>query len=704
MVPNADLSPIRALLAPRSVAVIGASEDPGKFGGRVLQMLLRHRFPGAIYPINPKRETLLGLTAWPSVDDTPQVPDLAIMAVPRDHVPAHIQRCAARGVRGAIVITAGFSDAGPQGAQLEREIVAIAREAGMRLVGPNCLGVISPASDLVLCSSAALDVDGLPNGTVGFVTQSGAFMGTVFDRAAAAAVGFSHCVSVGNQADLELCDFVDFLIEDPDTRVVCVYIEGLKSPQRFVELARKARAAGKPMLAVKAGRTKAGSAAAFSHTASLAGDFAAMQAVCRHEGIVLMDDVFAMLTLAGMMARHPGHKVRDIVMLSTSGGSAAIAADALSDNGIPTTAFAAPTADALGQLYVRGQADNPIDLFGAKVRDVPDIGYQSARIAMADCSADACLVVITSAPGLKTLCADIARGSDEAGKPVLHVMQPARLADPARAELMRTGHPHVDSLAEAVEVLRGWREWSLFEAPAAADASPPIDVRLPLAAGTLGEAQTKELLGRAGLPVNDGMVVPGIEEACAKAPSIGFPLVLKIVSSQIVHKTEVGGVALNIADDAALRRALDTMVARVSRERPDAVIDGFFLQHMVGGSVELLIGARRDPQFGPMVVVGSGGVLVELLEDVQLLPVPVSRATARRALGALKSAPLLAGYRGEAPVDIEGMVDAIVRVSTIADRAGRAGWDFELEINPLKVGPGGCVAVDARARFSEIDA
>ncbi|VTU16255.1 acetate--CoA ligase family protein [Variovorax sp. PBL-E5] len=691
--------PIAALLSPRSVAVIGASEDQGKFGGRVLQMLLRHRYAGTIYPINPNRKELLGLEAYPSVAVTPQAPDMAIMAVPQAQVKARVQECADRGVRCAIIITARFSDAGPEGAAIEAELVAIARAAGMRLIGPNCLGVISPANHLVLCSSPALDVETLPRSPIGFITQSGALMGTLFDRATAMGIGFSHCVSVGNQADLALCDFIEFLIDDPHTRVICSYIEGVKSPARFVQLARRARAAGKPWLAVKAGRTAAGSSAAFSHTASLAGDYAVLKAVCERENIVLLNDVFAMLLLAAAMAQHPAHRVAQAVLISTSGGSAALSADALSDAGIPMTRFGETAREALATLYVPGQADNPVDLYGAKVKEVPDFGYQSALFAMRDADADICLAVITTAPGLTALAGELAQGCAEAGKPVLQVMQPGALANGPRALLRQSGQPFTDSLAEAVEAIRAWRAWSAWREQEAPEPLPALDFAPPAESASLGEEEAKALLHAAGIPVNRGVVVADIEEALVRADEIGYPLVAKIVSPQIVHKTEVGGVALDLHDAAALRAALTAMKRRVQQAMPEARIEGFFLQAMATGTVELLVGARNDPQFGPVLIVGSGGVWVELMKDVVLLPLPVSAAAVREALLSLRIAPLLRGYRGAEPVDLDAAVDAVRRLAAIAERL--RGRDFEFEVNPLKLGPKGCMAVDARARIGE---
>ncbi|WP_420992115.1 acetate--CoA ligase family protein [Cupriavidus sp. 30B13] len=527
-------------------------------------------------------------------------------------------------------------------------------------------------------------------------------MGTLFDRAVAMGVGFTHCVSVGNQADLELCDFVEFLVDDPDTAVICSYIEGIKSPARFRALAARARAAGKPWLVVKAGRTAAGQQAAFSHTASLAGDFAALEAVCRAENVVLLDDVFAMLLLAAAMARHPGHRVRDTVLLSTSGGSAALSADKLAAAQLPMTRFDADTRARLATLFVPGQADNPVDLFGAKVAEVPDFAYQSTRLAMADPRADLCLAVITTAPNLAGMAAEIARAADEAGKPVIHVMQPARLADGARAVLAQAGQPLTDGLGEAVEAVRAWSAWSAWQ-PAQhgqhGQDGARLAVSLPPGATVLDEAAAKALLALAGIPVNAGVVVADAEAARQAAPAVGFPLALKVVSPDIVHKSEVGGVALNLRSAQEVADALGAMAARIAAGWPRARIEGWFLQRMAGGEVELLVGARRDPQFGPMVVVGSGGVLVELLRDVVLLPAPVSAGAARAALASLKLAPLFAGYRGGAPVDLDAAVDVLVRFGALAAQMGER--DFEIEVNPLKLGADGCVAVDARARFGE---
>ncbi len=699
---------LKTLLNPRSVAVIGASEDQTKFGGRLYKTLLQHRYAGAVYPINPRRDALFGIKTFPSVDATPTAPDMVIMALPRDMVKDEIAACAARGAKAGIIITSKFSDAGPEGLALEREVVAAAAAHGMRLIGPNCLGLISPANKLVLCSSPALNVDHLIEAPIGFISQSGALMGTLFDRSHGMGIGFSHCVSVGNQADLELNDFVEFLIEDERTEVICSYVEGIKSPQRFVDLARRARAAGKPWLMVKAGATADGSRAAYSHTASLAGDFAALKAVCERENVVMLDDPLDMLSLARAMVRYPRRAVRSVAVVTTSGGGGAITADRLSQAGIPLARFNAATAEALAAHYSEGQAANPIDVGGRKHEGTDELGVVTAELALADPATDLGLMVLTTAPDVPGLTRQLADGAEKpaaGGKPTLYVMLPGRVAAPARAHLVERGLPFVDTLAEAMSVLKGWKTWSDYRAPGApARPAQGYAFELP-ATGLLGEAEAKALVARAGLPVNREVRVRTVEAALDAAGTLGFPLVLKVVSPDIAHKSDVGGVALNIADAGDLRARFERMRSRIAEAAPDARIEGYSLQAQEDGELELIVGARHDAQFGAQVVVGAGGVLVELLKDVAVLRAPVDADSARRAVAQLKVAPLLGAYRGRGPLDVEAVVDAIVRLGWLAHDLSRSAAsgdeDFEIEVNPLKVrlAGQGAVAVDARARI-----
>jgi acyl-CoA synthetase (NDP forming) len=688
---------IAELMAPRSVAVIGASEDQAKFGGRLYRMLLKHRYPGAVYPINPNRAELFGIKTYPDIRATPQPADMVVMAVPRPSVAEMVTHCSEMGVRCGIIITSKFSDEGPEGAALEAEIVRTARAGGMRLIGPNCLGLISPANHVVLCSSPALEVDALRADPIGFASQSGALMATLFDRAGSRGIGFSHCVSVGNQADLEICDFAEYFLEDSRTEVICTYVEELKDPARFVGLARRAKAAGKPWLMVKAGRTEAGAQAVFSHTASLAGRFDALAAVCRETGVVVMDDLDAMVLLAASLVRFPGRKVRSAAVLTTSGGGGAIAADRLAGAGIRLTRFAPKTERSLGQLFSPGQARNPIDLGGRLAGgEAVEIADQTMALVGGDPAEDVTIALITTAPMLARTTGKIAHAAIAAGKPCMFVMAPGQAADAARAELVTQHLPFTDSLDDAIRAVRGWLDWSAERVLATPQRPPDLPTAPPagLPLGALDPATMYGLLRAYGLPAVEQAVCRDSAAACAAAARLGYPVALKALSRDLVHKSDVGGVALGLASKSALKAALEDMRRRLSG------LEAFLVQRMVTGDAELILGVSVDHQFGPQIVVGAGGVLVEFLEDLVVAPAPVSAESARDMLGRLKVYALLQGLRGRHPLDIDAVVDAVVRLGWLAhDLRGRLQV---LDINPLIVRRSGegCVVVDARALLS----
>ncbi|MDF1855898.1 acetate--CoA ligase family protein [Pseudooceanicola sp.] len=692
---------IGGILAPGSVAVIGASEDLTKFGGRLYTLLVQHKFPGVIYPINPKRESLLGIQCYAAIGDTPTAPDLAVMAVPRDHVKAAVQECAAAGTRAAVIITAKFSDSGEEGAALEREIVEIARAAGMRLIGPNCLGIISPANKLALCSSPALFVDKLPEGRIGIVSQSGALMATIFDRAQTRGVGFSHCFSIGNQADMELCDFLEFLIDDPATGVICTYVEGLKDGPRFLEMAARARAAGKPILAVKAGRTDFGAAAAFSHTASLAGSYDAFATACRETGVVLLDDADAMIMLAASLTTFATPARSDVAILTTSGGGGAITADRLADAGLPMAAFDDGTAAAMEELFDSHLTRvNPMDMGAAKFGGSTANSNKCTQALMKDSGTGLVIAPITTSPDVAKICMGICDGMEIAAeggarKPCLIVVQPGQAGDKARADLRARGMIYLESIDEAIRVAEGYRTMLASSPRNPASSGSPGKAPEGLS-GALDEAAAKTLLAAYGVPVNRGEVVAEAGEGALTAGMMDGPLVVKVVSPDIVHKSDAGGVALNLAGPEEVSEAIASMQARLAKSHPDAKIDGFLVQEMVSGAFEMFIGATNDPQFGPMVMVGAGGVVIELLKDVAMARAPVTPAEATAMLTGLKVAPLLAGYRGAPALDVAALADAVSRVSWLAADLGE-GF-AELDVNPVlvRVAGQGCTGVDAR--------
>lgn len=698
---------IAEMLEPKSVAVIGASEDLTKFGGRLLKLLVHHGYEGQIYPINRKRESLLGIACHTDIGATPTPPDMAVMAVPRDHVKAAVRECAEASTKAAIIITAKFSDAGEEGTALEAEIVEEARKFGMRLIGPNCLGLISLVNKLVLCASPALFVDKLLVGRIGMVSQSGALMATIFDRAQTRGVGFSHCFSIGNQADLDLCDFLDFLVDDPATHMICTYIEGVKDGRRFLEVADRARAAGKPVLAVKAGRTDFGAAAAFSHTASLAGSYEAFAAACRETGVVLMDDPDAMIMLAAALTRFDQPKRLETAILTTSGGGGAITADRLTDWNLPLAGYAPETVAALEKYYYPDNAKaNPIDMGAAITGGSMLVGEGSAQALLRDTASGIVLCPLTTAPDMRLLCECIAKGlaSAESGgvrKPCLVVLQPGQAADKARAELLKHGLFYFDSLDEAIRVIDGYRSLQAMAGPRADKGSSPGKTPTEGLSGALDEARAKVVLADYGVPVNRGVVATDAAAAGKAAAGLKAPFVVKVVSPDILHKSDGGGVALNLGDAQAVGSAVAAMAARLRASHPKAVIEGYLVQEMVSGELEMFVGARRDPLFGPVVMVGAGGVLVELLKDVAVRLAPVSPAEAREMLLGLRVAPLLKGFRGSAPLDLDALADAVSRVSWLAhDLGDRFG---ELDVNPVLVGEvgQGCTGVDARLLMND---
>lgn len=698
---NSDLA---RLLAPASVAVIGASEDQTKFGGRVFKFLLQHGYNGTIYPITKSKETLFGIKAYPSISKTPTPPDLVVMAVPRDSVKAAIGECAAVGTQLAIVITANFSDAGEEGAVLEGQIVEVARSGKMRLIGPNCLGLISPANNLVLCASPTLAVDCLPRGRIGLVSESGALMAAAFDKAMTRGIGFSHCFSIGNQADLDLCDFVDFLISDPNTDVICSYIESVKRPERLLEVSRRARLAGIPWLALKAGRTEFGAAAAFSHTASLAGSYQAFEAACKAGGIVTMEDVDAMILLATGLSRHPNAMLERVGIVATSGGSGIIAVDSIVDAGLTPAACSKDSAKALEKYFPpKSAAANPIDMGTALPGPGMAFACGAVNALMRDTSVDVVLAPLTTFQDIEILCDNLSAGAREAqasgyDKPLIVVFLSGQAGDPGREALRRHDVLYTDSLDEAIKALSGWRRYNALT-PQHSTGRPTgmPSQRVSLAGGgAFGERETKEMLARYGVATNRGKIASDAEEARQAASRLTAPYVVKIVSPDIVHKSDVGGVVVALDSPNEVYEAVLALGQKMTDVRPNARIDGYSVQEMHRVELEIFVGARRDPQFGPLIVVGAGGILVEFIKDVAVSLCPISKEDAVSLLRNLSISKLLDGFRGSRPRDVDALADVIARISWLVVDLGERF--VELDVNPILVGEvgKGCVAVDAR--------
>jgi acyl-CoA synthetase (NDP forming) len=689
---NNSLNP---LLKPRSIAVIGASEDVKKYGGFLYRLLLKHGFEGDVYPVNPGRSELLGKKCFAAVNDLPDGVDLAVVAVPRDGVLPAIEECGKKGVRGAIIITSKFSDEGPEGAAIEARVAAAARAAGVRIIGPNCLGVVNPSHKVVLSFSSAFDVPDFVEDPIGIASQSGALLATMIDRARARGIGFTYGVSLGNQADVDLADLVEFFIDDPKVKLICTYLEGIKNADRFVEVAEKARLSGKPWIMVKAGRTEAGARAAFSHTGSLAGSYQALEAFCRRFGISLVEDIDTMLLVASSLLRFPQAKVSSAVILCTSGGAASIAADRLAEANIGLTEFSPSTKAELAKLYSPGQASNPVDSGGRLPgRQLNQTMVETIGAIARDPAENVVLSMITTLTGVGSVTKAIAQASLTEQKPVISVIWPGHQGDDGRAALREARVPHTESLDEAVRAIRCLIDRTRFvDRGGIAGHARRTDLpRLPESDRALSPSESAELLASFGIPLADEAEVEGATAALQAAQRIGYPVVLKGVAADLVHKSEAGAVVLDLKGPGELEAAIKAMSDKLKITR-------FLVQKMEKGGAELIVGVTRDAQLGPILVVGAGGVLVELLRDVSSSVVPIGLDEARQLLARLKIAKVMSGLRGKPPLDVEAAAEILMKLGSLAhamrDRLA------ELDINPLIVRERGkgCVAVDSRVRL-----
>ena len=551
-VPAPRLS-IAEIMNPRSVAVIGGSEDLRKFGARVLNNTIRGGYPGRIVPVNPKRETVFGLTAVPKVSALDEPVDVAVIAVPRALVLDQLKDCADSGVGCCVLITAGFTETGDDGARLQEEIDAVARAAGMRLIGPNCLGLINTQAKLIMNSSPSMELTAHESGGIGFISQSGALMATVYNRGVCDGARFSSTVSVGNQADLELADFMEWMADDPATRVITLYVEGFKDPGRFVAAAKRCRDSGKPVLMVKAGRSEEGARVAMSHTASLAGSWRVLQAVCRDAGVIPVDDTVAMMQTAEMFSRHGAPTGDGILVMSGSGGAAAITSDLFADRGLRLAAFSPQTRTALEEIYEPVQLGNPLDIGATRAKDFVSVDDSGLSIAAADPDVSANLLVIATAPQLTKSTEILAKSGKASGKPTVVVFVPGNASDEGREIVRDMGVLGYETIDEALRVLQGWMTPTGADPePARPDDLPDGDPFAGIADGVVDEHRVKQVLARYGVPVTRETPAESLEEAVTAAEAIGFPVALKGFGRNLINQfNELRNQLDKLADDSS---------------------------------------------------------------------------------------------------------------------------------------------------------
>jgi acetyl coenzyme A synthetase (ADP forming)-like protein len=687
------------LLFPRSVAVIGATPVAGKIGNVVFTNVAN--FPGEVYAVNPKYQEIAGKPCFPSVLDLPKPVDLAVVVIPAEGVSQVLRECGKKGIKNAAVITAGFKESGPEGAKRERELVQIAEEFGLNVLGPNVLGLISTRVGL----NATFAPKGALPGSIAFMSQSGAFCTSVLDWAWKEKLGFSHFVSLGNKAVLDESDFLAAFAEDPETKVIVAYLEGIKDGPRFMELARRI-SQEKPIVILKAGRAEAGARAVSSHTGTMAGSDHAYDAAFRQCGVIRARTVEELFDYAYILSRQPLPKGKRIGIVTNAGGAGVMAADAVEWEGLAVARLSESTLQALaGRLPPEAAIYNPVDIIGHATAEQ----YRAAlELVLADPGVD--LGVALSAPHPILRYADLARVVAEAkerfGKPIAVSFMAGELGEEAEEILRQAGIPSFFDPARAVRALAALVKYA--EIRARSRTPPPrFPVDLPKARKILKSAEEKgrvrlgleamELLSAYGIPVAKGGVAKTAEEARKIAEEIGKPVAIKILSPEITHKTEVGGVRLSVPPQEADRVAWELLNA-FRKTFPGIPMDGVYVQEMLPPGREVILGMVRDPTFGPLLMFGLGGIYVEVLRDVAFGVAPLSREEAEEMVRLIRGAKILLGVRGQPPVDLAGLVDLILRLSQMSVENPEI---LELDLNPVMCYPERVVAVDVRMTIAE---
>jgi acyl-CoA synthetase (NDP forming) len=676
------MSAIGALLRPRSVAVIGASADAGKMTGRPVGYLQKYGFDGDIWPVNPRAETIAGLRCYPDVASLPGAPDAAIVLLGPERAEAAVRDLAARGCQAAIVLASGYGEANEEGARRQQALKEAA--GGMRLLGPNTIGLVNLTDGMMLSATGALEVGNLQAGRISVVSQSGGILGSLLSRAADRGIGFAKLVSTGNEADIDSSDMIAHLVEDEATDVIAVYMEGLRRPEAFKQAARRAAELGKPIVVYKVGRSDSGARAATSHTGALAGADRVYDALFRQYGVIRAESFTDLLDIPAALASGRRMAGGRVAILTSTGGAGTLLADNCGLAGIDVPMPDATTTQALATLLNEDPAAigrNPVDVTLAGLR--PDLFRGAIDALLASPAYDAVVVVIGSS-ALAT--PDIVAGAivecqARSEKPILAYVSPHA---PHLVRLLNgQGIPAFATPESCASVLRALRPRALPPAPAATPADAGLLADFP--AGNLNEAESKALFARFGVPVTREHIAADAAAAEAGARELGGEVVLKILSRAIAHKSDLGGVKVGLTA-AQVPEACATMLARL-RAAGAPTPEGFLVQERVRGGVEMILGFNRDPQLGPVILLGSGGVAAELFEDVALRLLPIARADAEAMVEELKAARLLRGFRGAPPADIPALVDAVVAFAAMAGAAGERL--LEAEINPLFVLPEG---------------
>lgn len=696
---------VKKLLCPERVAVIGASRDPNSVGGALFRNILKSGFKGVVFPVNPGADSIAGVLSYKSVLDIPGDIDLGVVVVPAERVLDVVDQCGEKGVRGLVIITAGFGEAGPEGKERERKLIEKVLSYGIRVIGPNCLGILNNTEDVKLNSTFSPVIP--PSGNISIGSQSGALGLALLDHADSINLGISSFVSFGNRIDISSNDLLEYWEDDKSTDVIVLYQESFGNPRKFGRIARKV-SHKKPVIAVKAGRSMAGAMAATSHTGALAASDVAVDALFRQAGVIRVTTIEEMFNAVELLSHQPLPAGPKVAILTNAGGPGVMAADACEGFGLKVPTLSAETKDKLREFLPKAAAvTNPVDMIATAP---PESFKKALRLILDDPGIDAVIVIYI--PPLVTRPEDVANAVREAmadykgGKPVVpcFMMSQSALTELRKGDGKYVLRPYifpedaVNALAKAYNYFqyKNMEEGSIIKFPV--DAEKARRIITPDNIGKTGWLMPEaalSLMKEYGIAVVETRVAANEDEAVLIAQTLNFPVVMKVRSSRIIHKTDVGGIALGLRNADEVKRAFINMRERMQAAGRGEDMEGVILQPMVQGGQEVIMGMSIDPVFGPLVMLGFGGVQVELVKDVAFSIHPLRHLDPERMLSQLKSLPLLKGWRGRPPGDINALKDTLLRFSQLID-------DFpeidQMEVNPLMVlnEGGGCVAVDVR--------
>jgi acetate---CoA ligase (ADP-forming) len=694
---------LKKFFTPKSIALVGASKSTEKLGYRILKNLIDGGFKGSIYPVNPSAEDILNLKTYKSILDIPDTPELVIIVIPSKYVGGVAEECGKKGVKGLIVISAGFKESGEEGEQKEEELKKIIKKYGMRMIGPNCLGVIDAVNNLN--ASFAFEIP--PKGKISFITQSGALGTAILDWASKEDIGLSKFVSFGNMADVSETDLIEEFGKDPETKVILLYLEGLKNGKRFIEKV-KTVAAKKPVIMVKSGKTSAGSKAVSSHTGSLAGSDNAYSAALKQAGVIRAESVEELFDYAVAFAYQPMPEGENVCIVTNAGGPAVMAVDAIEDAGMTPAGLSGGTVKTLkGFLPAAANVNNPVDVLGDALADTYGRALETVLVEK---NVDAVITiltpqVITQIPETAEKIAHVSRTSR---KPILSCFMGGKRINYGANVLIKNGVPNYPFPERAISSLKSmlaYKRWVdkdrgktiTFDVDKKTVAQIITNIKKS-GDKAAGDIEGRQILSAYGIKTVESVVAKDISECKEFFKKTGSPLVMKVVSPDILHKTEAGGVKIGLSTVEEIEKGFKEIMESAKRYKKDAVIEGVQLQPLISGGTEVIVGVNKDPQFGHLLMFGLGGIYVELLKDVSFRVVPTTDVDVTEMIEEIKTIKMLKGFRNIPERDLPAIKDVLLRISQMC-------CDFpeieEMDINPLMVlAKGkGSVAVDTRFLF-----